>query len=79
MTPGKNAVKSNAQFPRERPERCRAVQNDRRDQDAHGEPEEHKEVPMESDPPPQQAAQQISHALLATRGRGDQEGRKGQP
>jgi hypothetical protein len=34
---------------------------------------------VESDPPPQQAAQQIAHAFLATRGRGDQEGRKGQP
>ena len=65
--------------PRERPERCRAVQSDRREQDAHGEPEEHKEVPMESDAPAQQAAKQITHAFLATRGRGDQEGRKGQP
>jgi hypothetical protein len=34
---------------------------------------------MESDPPPQQAAKQISHAFLTTRGRGDQEGRKSQP
>ena len=34
---------------------------------------------MESDPPPQQATKQIPHAFLATRGRGDQEGRKGQP
>jgi hypothetical protein len=76
MTPGKNAVKSNGQF-RASAERCCAVQNDRREQDAHGKPEEHKEVPMESDPPAQQAAQQISHAFLAARGRGDQEGRKG--
>jgi hypothetical protein len=29
------------------------------------EPEEHKEVPMESYPPPQQAAKQISHAFVA--------------
>ena len=34
---------------------------------------------MESDLPPQQAAKQISDAFLAARGRGDQEGRKGQP
>jgi hypothetical protein len=34
---------------------------------------------MESNPPPQQAAKQISHAFLAARGRGDKEGRKGQP
>jgi hypothetical protein len=34
---------------------------------------------MESDPPPQQATQQIAHAFVATRGRGHQEGRKGQP
>ena len=29
------------------------------------EPEEHKEVPMESYPPPQQAAKQISHTFVA--------------
>src|SRR3954468_15972270 len=55
MTPGKKAVKSNAQFRARGPQRCRAMQNDRRKQDAHWEAEEHKEVPMESDPPPQQA------------------------
>jgi hypothetical protein len=79
MTPGKNAVKSNAQFRASAPSGAAPCKTIAESKTPMGSPKSTKRYQWESDPPPQQADQQISHAFLATRGRSDQEGRKGQP